>query len=186
MKSTDRNTPRIKTKEPVHIRRNVDAFEDPCKIDEHLPDYSVCRECGGTYVSGRWHSPNHLTRKPKSSSAEQSLTTCPTCRKLRGHVPGGVIRLTGEFVLTHREEILNLIRNQTRKGDAANSAGRVMTMEAQPDGMELTTTNEKLAQRIGRALYKAYSGEVEYKWSPDDGLARVNWHRETQKGGHDK
>jgi len=29
----------------------------------------------------------------------------------------------------------------------------------------VTTTNEKLAQRIGRALQKAYQGAVAYKWS---------------------
>ena len=50
-------------------------------------------------------------------------------------------------------------------------------METIQDGIEITTTNEKLAQRIGKALHKAYSGDVAYKWS-DPKIARVNWHRE--------
>jgi NMD protein affecting ribosome stability and mRNA decay len=103
---------------------------------------------------------------------------CPACQKLRDYAPNGVLRLTGDFVALHRDEILNLIRNQTRKADSVNPLERVMSVEAQSNGIELTTTNEKLAQRIGRAIFKAYSGRVEYQWSPDNKLARVYWHRD--------
>ena len=52
-----------------------------------------------------------------------------------------------------------------------------MTMESLDGEIEITTTNEKLAQKIGKALHRAYSGHVEYKWSGDTKLARVTWHR---------
>ncbi|MBI3599609.1 MAG: hypothetical protein HY097_03080 [Nitrospinae bacterium] len=44
-------------------------------------------------------------------------------------------------------------------------------------GIEIQTTNEKLAQKIGKAVYKAYSGELEYKWSEQTKFVRVNWSR---------
>jgi NMD protein affecting ribosome stability and mRNA decay len=170
--------PRSNTKEPVHIRRNVEAFEDPYKDEEHLPERSVCRRCGDIYMSGRWYNPDQVPDRPNHTQHEANMVNCPACRKLRDHLPSGVLRLTGQFVMDHREEILNLIRNQAHKADSVNPMERVMTIEAQPDGMELTTTNEKLAQRIGRAMHKAYSGALEYKWSEDNRLARVNWHRD--------
>jgi NMD protein affecting ribosome stability and mRNA decay len=175
LNSRERVHPRSSAKEPVHIRRNVDSFEDPYKSEEQLPEASMCRECGGVYMSGRWYHPEQVAKKPGRSVRE---TVCPACRKLKDHVPSGVLRLTGQFVLAHREEILNLIRNESRKADSVNPMERVMTMESQPDGIELTTTNEKLAQRLGKAMHRAYSGQVEYKWSEDNKLARVNWHRD--------
>jgi 3-dehydroquinate dehydratase len=80
--------------------------------------------------------------------------------------------------MNHREEILNLVRNETKKADSINPLERIITMESDEEGMEITTTNEKLAQRIGRAIHKAYSGDLEYKWSEDNRLVRVNWHRD--------
>ena len=37
--------------------------------------------------------------------------------------------------------------------------------------------NVTLAQRLGRALHRAYDGSVEYKWSEDNKLVRVIWTR---------
>lgn len=53
-----------------------------------------------------------------------------------------------------------------------------MDMQFVGSDLEITTTNEKLTQRIGKAIHKAYDGTIEYKFSEDNKLARVNWHRE--------
>ena len=174
MSSREKFHPRGNAKDPVHIRRNVEGFDDPYRTEEQLPENSVCRECGNVYISGRWCGPDQAARKPEAAHE----VVCPACRKLRDHLPSGVLRLTGQFVLTHKEEILNLIRNHTRKADSVNPMERVMSVETQTDGIELTTTNEKLAQRIGKAIHRAYAGQIEYKWSTDNKLARVNWHRD--------
>lgn len=44
--------------------------------------------------------------------------------------------------------------------------------------VEILTTDEKLAQRIGREIRKAYQGCVSYKWSEDANLVRVDWSRD--------
>ena len=118
-------------KEPVHIRRNVEAFADPC----------------------------------------------PACGKVLDRVPGGVLKITGSFIWDHKEEILNLVRNEGSKALSVNPLERIMSLQSDDGEIEITTTNEKLAERIGRALHKAYRGTVEYTWSADTRLARVMWHR---------
>lgn len=177
MSNRDNLPLRGKSKPPVQIRRNVATGDESGRADDNLTERSLCRECHSFYSGGRWHTPDQKKRKQDASDHELNLVLCPACRKLKDRAPNGVVRLTGQFVLTHKEEILNLIRNQTRKGDSDSPHERIMTMETIPDGMEITTTDDRLAQRIGRAVQKAYSGEVEYKWSPDERFARVNWSR---------
>ncbi len=163
------------TKQPVHIRRNVEAFTDPYIQDEKVPDGSVCSRCGSAKSAGRWYPPERLPEPTRGVESHEVL--CPACRKLRDRVPGGVVRITGSFIWDHEEEILNLIRNESSKALSVNPLERIMSLEYGDGAIEIATTNEKLAQRIGRALHKAYSGTVEYKWSEDTKLARVTWHR---------
>ncbi|MCX8052289.1 MAG: BCAM0308 family protein [Armatimonadetes bacterium] len=182
-------------KEPVHIRRNVAEFSDPYIDEENLPEGSVCKRCGAINSSGRWYPPDYqnprskeehssstdTTRKAGSPSPTANANTevvCPACRKLRDHAPGGILKLTGGFVWEHKDEILNLIRNESNKALNVNPLERIMSLRAENGEIEITTTNEKLAQRIGKAIYKAYSGSIEYKWSEDNKLVRVAWHRD--------
>ena len=59
-----------------------------------------------------------------------------------------------------------------------NPLERIIRMEEKGEELEIATTDEKLAQRIGREVRKACQGTVEYKWSEDSKLLRVNWARE--------
>ncbi len=50
--------------------------------------------------------------------------------------------------------------------------------DRESDGtITVTTTDEKLAQRIGREVRKAFRGSLEYRWSEDDKVVRVSWAR---------
>ena len=59
-----------------------------------------------------------------------------------------------------------------------NPLERVMSIIENGYGnIVISTTNEKLAQRLGRAIKKAFHGDVTYQWSHDNKLARVEWVR---------
>jgi hypothetical protein len=53
---------------------------------------------------------------------------------------------------------------------------RIIEINESPEGIIVTTTNEKMAQRIGRAVKSAYQGETSYHWSDPKFLA-VEWQR---------
>lgn len=167
----------MRNKLPVHIRRNVESYNDPYIDDESPMDNTVCSKCGDVYMSGRWYSKAQAPER-KGVSEKAHAVVCPACRKLRDRMPGGVVRISGGFFWEHQDEIMNLIRNEASKAQAVNPLERVMGMDSSDGEVEITTTNEKLAQRIGRALHKAYDGHIEYKFSEDTKLARVNWHRD--------
>ena len=48
-----------------------------------------------------------------------------------------------------------------------------------PEGGKLVveTTTEKLAQHLGRAVYKAYKGDLSFQWSDPNQFVRVYWSR---------
>ncbi|MGQ9456239.1 MAG: BCAM0308 family protein [Armatimonadota bacterium] len=169
------------SKGPIHIRRNVENFDDPYIPREHVPDGTKCELCGSIAQGGHWHllEDYQLPVQKEGSRSYMHETLCPACRKIQDHVPGGIVRITGSFVWDHEEEVMNLIRNEAIKAMGLNPLERIMSLEYVDNAIEITTTNEKLAQKIGRALHKAYSGTIEYKWSEDTKLARVSWHRDS-------
>jgi hypothetical protein len=160
----------------VPIRRNVEDHRDPYIPEESYRGTVICRECHAVHANERW-SLDEKIYKEALRLPEVRYVTCPACQKLNDKQPGGIVTLTSDFIPEHREEILNLIRNEDVRARNVNPLERVM--EIREDGREIvvTTTNEKLAQRLGRAVHRAYNGHVEYQWLDDSKQARVNWSR---------
>jgi len=76
-------------------------------------------------------------------------------------------------------ELLKLVKNEEHRARGFNPLERVMSVKENGHGsVIITTTNEKLAQRLGRAIKKAFHGDVRYHWSHDNKLVRVDWARE--------
>jgi hypothetical protein len=60
-----------------------------------------------------------------------------------------------------------------------NPLGKIISIQEDTDGrLVVTTTTEHLAQRIGHAVEKAFSGEVRFDFSHENKFARVYWHRD--------
>jgi hypothetical protein len=162
---------------PVPIRRNVENFSDPYIPEESYQGTVICQECHAVHQNERW-SLDPKIYEEAVQAADVQYRTCPACQKLHDRQPGGIVTLTSDFIPQHREEILNLIRNEDARARNVNPLERVM--EVQEDGenqLVVTTTNEKLAQRLGRAVFRAYGGNVQYQWMGDSKQARIYWTR---------
>jgi hypothetical protein len=61
---------------------------------------------------------------------------------------------------------------------AKNPLERIISMERTEDELRIETTEEKLAEHLGRALNKAHQGELTVTWSDDHAICRVTWQRE--------
>jgi NMD protein affecting ribosome stability and mRNA decay len=159
------------------IRNHIENYGDPYVSQAGTEETTVCSACESIYVDQRWYlkqqmDPERLRNRPVH------FTVCPACRKIHDKSPGGIVHISGGFLGEHREDILNLVRNEGDRAMAINPLERIMDIEARDSILDVLTTNEKLAQRLGRALHKAYAGAVKYKWSEDNKLARVFWHRD--------
>lgn len=163
---------------PVYIRRNIENYGDPYIKTTGHSEVVICSQCKSVYHDQRWYLEEQAKDALKGKRDEIGFTICPACSKMRDKMPGGIVKLTGNFLQYHQEEILNLIHNEGDKAKQLNPLERVMDIEMMSSGIDVLTTNEKLAQRIGKALHKAYSGIVTYAWSQDTKLARVSWQRD--------
>jgi len=140
---------------------------------------SVCGGCHSVYKSKRWYADPDLY-DAAIKVPDTATMVCPACLKIRDNFPGGIVTLKGDYVLLHKHDLMNLIKNEEARAHGFNPLERVMSVSENGKGsIIISTTNEKLAQRLGRAVKKAFHGEVTYRWSHDNKLARVDWVRES-------
>jgi NMD protein affecting ribosome stability and mRNA decay len=158
-------------------RKNVDRTRDPYIPRKGPLAVGVCPECHAISRKKRWYVDEAEYVSLVRTGAV--LRRCPACRKIADGFPSGVVTLRGGFLRTHRDEILTIVRNEERRARGTNPLERIMAIREGDGSVEILTTDEKLAQRVGREIRKAYQGSVSYKWSEDANLVRVNWSRDT-------
>lgn len=168
---------------PRKIQKSAPVFKDP-----YLPlggkHEAVCKMCRSIYHHKRWYMEGEVSLS-KTQKARMSLVICPACRKVQDRFPGGIVTLKGEFLNTHKDQILHLVRNVEARAKEVNPLERTISIKNMKGNVEIQTTNEKLAQRIGREIQRAYKGTAKYRWSRDDKFVRVEWYRNSLLSGEE-
>jgi NMD protein affecting ribosome stability and mRNA decay len=166
----------------IHERRNLAEFDshDPYAPKIDPGEVAVCTTCHAIFHRRHWFfDPEvyfHESQQPETQKIE-----CPACHKIRDRFAEGRVTLQpSSFLTAHREEILHLIYNEEERAKGINPLERIVEMIESDDGMVITTTNEKLAQRIGRTLKSTFQGQTTYHWS-DPKFLSVVWHRADQQ-----
>jgi hypothetical protein len=160
----------------VRPRDSVQEFDDPYLPDQHYQEGTVCSRCGVVYHHQHWVV-DEPRRQRLLEAGNAPQVVCPGCRKVADHEPQGILTLHGDYWPEHRDDILNLIRHEEERGLNTNPLERIMNVREENGCLVVETTNEKLAQRIGRQIDKAHKGRIEYKWSDGNRLVRVEWER---------
>ena len=138
---------------------------------------SVCTVCQAVYRDKRWFFDEKLYKKLAGTDKAKEVT-CPACRKIKDRYAEGVLTLSGEFFEERKKEILTLLKNEAARVAGRSVADRIISMtEEGKDKLVLETTTEKLAQHLGRAVYKAYKGDLDFRWSEMNKFVRVYWTR---------
>lgn len=135
-----------------------------------LQEGTLCKGCGIVYRNKRW----------QLESGRENITCevlCPACQRVEDHNPAGVVSLSGPYLAAHKEEILNSIKHMEAKSREKNPIGRIMDITEEDGHITVTTTEDKLAQKLGREVYKSQRGELHYMWSHDLNQVRVEWSR---------
>ena len=133
------------------------------------PEPALCPECGLVFHKGRWQ------RAPRPVKAHEHL--CPACHRIKDRFPAGYVKLSGDFLGAHRDEIRHLIRNEEQQEAANHPLQRIMEITEEGGVTSVTTTDVHLARRIGEALHHAYQGKLDIKYSQDEYVVRVAWER---------
>ncbi len=167
---------RMKGQPPNRIRRNLEQYGDPYLPKVGPGEMAVCTRCHAIYQRRHWSFNEELFTRAAADPTTRQVT-CPACHKIGDNYPEGEVVLRGDFLRSHRGEIMSLVSNEEDRAKGVNPLERIVRITENDGTLVITTTNEKLAQRIGRALQKAYQGEVTYNWSEDTKYVHVEWMR---------
>ena len=162
----------------IHARRNVAEFDARDPYEPHVDpgEVVVCTDCHALYQRRHWFFDEELYFH-HSNDPKTHMVRCPACEKIRDRYAEGQVALReSPFLTAHKDEILRLVRNEEERAKGMNPLERIIEIREAPEGITVTTTNEKLAQRIGRTLKNSYQGHTSYHWS-DRKLLTVDWHR---------
>ena len=145
-----------------------------------MSEPAVCEECGAVYADRRWTAKQTGSEDKKHKHwRPPTMTVCPACQQKRTGEPRGFVYLDGAFFDAHHEEVEQLLRNESERAAEDNPLARILEWNRGEDHkLTVTTTTEHLAQRLGHALEKAFSGRVKYDFSHENKLARVTWQRD--------
>ena len=146
-----------------------ESRHDAYKAKHKLHEPTVCPQCGAVFHDGRWQ----WLSKPAQAHEEM----CPACHRIHDDFPAGYVSVGGAFFQDHREELLHLASNEEARAKAEHPLKRIIKIEDQDDGIQITTTDIHLARGIGEALHHAYQGELEYHYNEQENLLRVVWAR---------
>jgi NMD protein affecting ribosome stability and mRNA decay len=171
-------------KTPMVARRHYDTASSKKSVDTETDSYlakgapgkKVCHGCHAISTGRRWYQDETVYATLLKAGTVKEIF-CPACEKIRDGYPSGQVTLKGPFLAEHQDEILRIITNEEKRARERNPLHRIMGLREENGQLELTTTDEKLAQRIGRELHKACGGTVAYGWSHDNKFLRVQWER---------
>ncbi len=162
----------------IHTRRNLAEFDthDPYNPRVDPGEVAVCTQCHALYQRRHWFFDEELYFH-HNAQPETRKVLCPACQKIRDrYAEGQVLLHASPFLTTHKDEILRLVHNEEDRAKGDNPLERIIAISESADGVTVTTTNEKLAQRIGRTLKSSYQGHTTYRWS-DSKFLSVEWQR---------
>jgi hypothetical protein len=149
---------------------------NPYHEDKKYPEPTNCPRCHLVYRSGRWQLQEETTEAVGDTQKSHS-SHCPACKREIDRLPAGLLYLSGPYLEQHREEILNIVNNQSTSAAAQRPLQRVMWIEKTKDTTEIATTSSHLAQRIGKAIEDACKGTLTIKHADEAQLVRLYWER---------
>lgn len=147
-----------------------ERLTDPYKMTGKPKEPAACPECHAVFRDGRW------TWNEAPERANEVL--CPACMRMRDKFPAGTLTLKGGFFAARENEIMSLIKNTEADAKAERPVERIMSIDKKGGETVITFTDAHLAHGVGVALNNAYRGDLDARYTDEDGLLRITWSRE--------
>ena len=160
-----------KLREALRIQKRG-QLGGPYQRSEKYRSNTRCPKCDLLFLDGVWK------RGSSTSEQEQQCKLCPACLQIRDGQVGGIVQFSGTFADTHRQELLNRIRNVERQTQEERPLERIMSLKEGREGIVVSATTEHLVARIGKSIQRDFGGELDLRYAPEDKFALVHWHRD--------
>jgi len=154
-----------------HDRLLREHRHDPYFVKERYRGPSVCVRCRVLFRNGTFEWADKIPL-----NAEKIV--CPACKRIEDKFEGGIVLLEGSFLANHKTEIRRIIQNTESAEQKMRPLERVLSATDLGARMEIRTTYEHMARRIGSAVHKACKGELAVQYAEGEKYARVFWKRD--------
>jgi hypothetical protein len=105
--------------------------------------------------------------KPKGPTPHYKVRRDEYARKVKLE-EGGVIKISGKFLLDHEEEVINLLKHQSQLAEQKNPQHLVSKIEKDDSGIVVEVTDHNLALHLGKALENAFKGKHTYRFLKEE------------------
>ena len=161
---------------PTLIRRRLRDPGDSHREPRHERENAICEGCGAVLKAGRWVY-DHKRRQTLKATGKARQALCLGCERATQAHAQGILGLHGPFMASRQDEILGLVWKRAKDENRQDPTQRIIDVYPNSGGVVVWTTTPKLAQKLGRAINKAYKGELTQVFSRGDHLVRVDWTR---------
>ena len=131
----------------------------------------ICWQCEIVYYYKSWH---HRLENYKGLKEDKRIkfVLCPACRMIKDK------QYEGQVILKNapedkKEEILNLARHIGERAYQRDPLDRIISIRKRAQDIEILTTENQLAVRIGKQIKGAFKGKLEIQWSHQESTVRV-------------
>ena len=162
---------RVQLREMLRVEKRG-AIGGPYQKSEKYPSNTRCPKCNLLFMAGVWKNASY------GNASEQQWKLCPACMQIRDGQIGGIVQFSGAFAGSHRQELLNRIRNVERQTKEERPLERIIKMKEDKEGITVSATTEHLVARIGKSIQRDFGGNLDLRYAPDDKFAYVHWHRD--------
>lgn len=135
--------------------------------------FLVCTDCKAVYDKKRWVAGFSGVRDINERKGI-AFRRCPACQMIRDRKFEG--QVIAEGIPQHRmQDVLVRIR---RVGDLAqlrDPLDRIIALRRRGSRIELTTTENRLAVRLGKEIRDLVKGKLDIRWSHEEDVVRVFW-----------
>ena len=135
--------------------------------------FVVCPSCGAVYDDKHWKASFAHVRSTKATK-RVAFSHCPACAMIRdGKYEGQII--ARDIPLKRMPDVLARIHHMSVLARERDPMDRVITVRRQGNRLEVTTTENQLAVRIGKALRGIVGGQLLIRWSRGEDVVRCTW-----------
>ena len=157
----DSDLDHIKGHEPEQSYRGSNSMSYECR------ESAVCSQCGAPFAK--------KSRVRNASPDNHNEMICPACMRIANRYPAGFIEVKGPFLEEYPDEVLGLICETAVQATEEHPLERIMAVIHDNKGIVITTTGTIVAQRIGEAVARTYSGNLRVQSADDEEFIRVFW-----------
>jgi NMD protein affecting ribosome stability and mRNA decay len=147
--------------------------QDEQEFGRAKKDLVLCSSCGIVYFKKSWHH-NFRHFNETNKDKRVAFTICPACKMAANNQYEGHLTVLN-IPQNKKEQFISTIKNSGMHGYRRDPLDRILRTEVKNNSINVYTSENQLAVRIGKKLRTVFGGDLKIRYSKEDQLANVEY-----------